>query len=303
MSLTIIPYMRLSACSGVLPSLYRIFEKVVRAMSDRTFREAAESYLRLGGEGKYLGRILTRIGDRPVREITPAEVRDVALDLYPDHKASTRNRHAITPIRAVMLHAHENGWCSPIRIRSFRVEKSTLHQPVNGEWLSRFIRQSDRDKLFHLSALVLFMHDTAARVSEAVELTGEHVDLRRRIATLVRTKTDRMATAYLTDELVFRLHQLDLMRGEPVFRYRSRFSVNDRIRAVCRRAGIEYHPSHSVGRYSFATRALSLGVGVKAAMDAGRWKSSKIFLETYAHAENAGRLVAEKLNGQRYATL
>ncbi|MFL9829070.1 hypothetical protein [Rhodoplanes sp. SY1] len=36
---------------------------------------------------------------------------------------------------------------------------------------------------------------------------------------------------------------------------------------------------------------------------AGRWKSAKIFLETYVHAENAGRLVADRFNSQRYANL
>lgn len=271
--------------------------------SDRTFRAAAASYVRMGGEGKYLARIVARLGARPVAEITPAEVRETALVLYPAHLGSTRNRHAITPMRAVMLHAHELGWCGPIRIRSFRVERSKRHQPVNGEWLSRFINQADRDRLHHLAALVLFMNHTAARVSEAVELTGEHVDLRRRTATLVRTKTDRMVTAYLTDELMFRLFNLGVAAGERVFGYTSRFSVNERIRAVCRRAGIPYRSSHSVGRYSFATNAISLGVGIKAAMDAGRWKSAKIFLETYVHAENAGRLVADRFNSQRYANL
>lgn len=271
--------------------------------TDHSFRAAAADYVRLGGEAKYLPRIVAHLGDRDVAAITPAAVKDMALTLYPAARASTRNRHVITPTRAVLFHAHELGWCAPVRIRAFRVERSGRHQPVSGEWLGRFVAQADRDRLFGLAGLVIFMNHTAARVSEAVELTGEHVDLRRRVATLVRTKTDRMVTAYLTDELMFRLHGLGLAPGKPVFGYRSRYSVNDRIRAVCRRAGIPYRSSHSVGRYSFATNAISLGVGVKAAMDAGRWKSSTVFLETYVHAENAGRLVADRFNSQRYANL
>lgn len=271
--------------------------------NDRSFGAAAENYIRMGGERRYLSRIIEHFGERHVADITPADVKDMALALYPRHLGSTRNRHAITPARAVLYHAHEMGWRGTVRIRSFKTQRSGRHKPVNGEWLSKFINQADRDLLFHLSALVMFMNHTAARVSEAVELTGEHVDLRRRMATLIRTKTDRLVTAYLTDELVYRFYNMKLEAGVPVFGYSSRYGVNERIRAVCRRADIPYRSSHSVGRYSFATNAISLGVGIKAAMDAGRWRSSAVFLETYVHSENAGRLVADRFNSQRYASL
>src|SRR5690606_37742009 len=138
------------------------------------------------------------------------------------------------------------------------------------------------------------------RVSEAIRLEGHHVDMRKRTATLMRTKTEVQSVRYLTDELMYRFYGLGLKAGVPVFGYTSRYGVNDRIEAVCRRAGIQYRPSHSVGRHSFATNALNLGVGVRTAMDAGGWKSSVTFLETYAHTENAGRMVADRLNRERY---
>ncbi len=268
---------------------------------EHTFEAAAASYIRQGGEAKYLDPISAYFRGRDVATIAPAEFRDMALALYPEHKASTRNRQAITPARSVMYHAHDLGWCGVVRIRRFRVEKSKLHGPVDGYWLSTFINQCDRDGLHHLAGLVLFMNHTAARVSEAINLRWKDVDLKRRVATLVKTKTGVMQTAYLTDELVFRFFNLEIDPDDRVFSYTSRYAVNDRIKAVCKRAGISYHSSHSVGRYSFATNALGLGLDLKTAMEAGRWKSSVIFLETYVQPEMAGRAVAEKFNSQRYA--
>ena len=74
-----------------------------------------------------------------------------------------------------------------------------------------------------------------------------------------------------------------------MFRYTDPKAVNRRMKAVCRRAGIEYRSTHSAGRHSFGTNAMKEGADVKEAMDAGRWKSAKLFLETYVHSEEAGR--------------
>lgn len=268
-----------------------------------TFENAAASYVRQGGSDRYLQPIIDYFRGRDVASIPPAEVREMALKLYPGRLPSTINRHAITPARAVLYHAHDLGWRTPMRVRLFRHPRSKKHQPVDGQWMTAFLNQADGDKLFHLSALVIFMNHTAARVSEAINLKGEHIDFRRRTALLVKTKTDIMAETYLTDELMYRLYNLGVTEGRHVFRYTCRFSVNERLRAVCRRAGIDYRPTHSVGRHSFATNALKHGVGIKTAMDAGRWKSASIFLETYAHTEHAGRAVADVFNRQRYAHL
>lgn len=268
-----------------------------------TFNEAADSYISMGGEARYVPKLLAYFSGRDVTSIVPAEFRQAALDLLPTNKNSSRNRQVICPGRAIMYHAHDMGWCGPMRIKRFRTERTQRHKPVDGEWLSKFINQCDRDGIFHIAALALFMNHTAARVSEAINLHWEHVDLKMRVATLVKTKTDTMAIAYLTDELMFRFYNMQRVPGERVFRIRCRHSVNDRFKAVCRRAGIEYHSSHSVGRYSFATNALRDGHDIKTAMEAGRWRSSTIFLETYVHPERAGRAVADSLNKRRYSYL
>jgi integrase len=262
----------------------------------RTFAEAADSYVQHGGEPRYLARILPRFGERLVAEITPMEVRSAALELLPDASPSTRNRTVITPTRAVLYHAHELGWRLPARIRLFPVPRGQAVKPATRRWTERFIEQADADGLLHLSALVLFMQLTGARVSEAINLLGRDVDLGRRTAVLRKTKTEVDSRRYLPDHLVERMRALGVGPDDRVFRYRCRFSVNERIAAVCARASLPRLSSHRVGRHAFATNALNAGVSVRVAMEAGGWRSSAIFLETYAHTIDAGRVVMERFN-------
>lgn len=270
----------------------------------RTFRDAANSYLDNGGERRYLNPIIDYFYDTPVADITPFAIYEMANGLYANHANSTKNRQGITPARAVMIHAYERGWCPLIRLRRFKEDKRRRKQPASQAWLHVFCRQCDKDDLQHLAALVVFMSHTAARVSEAIRLRWEDVDLIGRKAIILRTKTGSNSVRHLTDELVARLHDLKEAShpGELVFRYTSRYGVNDRIEAVCRRAQIPYKSSHACGRHSFATNAISFGMDIRTAMDAGDWKSSSVFIETYVHSKNAGRLVADRFNAFRFST-
>ncbi len=265
----------------------------------RLFEEAATSYMQQGGESRFLAPIIKHFKGRAIGTIKPAELRSMAMTIYPMAAPTTRNRQAIAPARAVINHGHDLGWCSPIKVKMFDVPKSNKHKPVDRDWLNAFMSQADKDKLFHLSAIVLFMNQTGARVSEATRLMGEHVDLGKRIAMLEKTKTDEWSVRHLTGELVTRIAALGLVEGEPVFRYTDTKAVNRRIIAVCKRAEIEKRTTHSAGRHSFGTNAMAVpDADIKAAMDAGGWKSAKLFLETYVHSHDAGKKLAEKFDKQ-----
>lgn len=262
----------------------------------RLFEEAAEAYLLQGGEGRFIPKILKHFKGRRVASIKPGELRQMALTLYPTASAATRNRQAIVPARAVIRHAHDLGWCAPIEVKMFEVKKSTKHKPVDDDWMVKFLAQADKDKLYHLSALVLFMNQTGARVAEAVNLMGEDVDLGERIAVLVKTKTEENSIRGLTTELVARVSELGLTEGAPVFSYTDSKAVNKRIAAVCKRAGIERRTTHSAGRHSFGTNGMAVSGDIKKVMDAGGWKSAKLFMETYVHSKEAGRSLAEQFD-------
>lgn len=265
----------------------------------RTFEEAALSYMEQGGEGRFLAGPIRLFKGRNVGSIKPADVRDAALKLYGHASPATRNRQAVVPIRAVLMHAHDRGWCGAVKVKQFEVPKSRKHKPVDRQWLEAFMAEADRSKLPHLSALVLFMHHTAARVSEAIRLTGDHVDLGKRVAVLERTKTDEWSVRHLTAELVARMAALGIRDGEPVFLYTDPKAVNRAMKRVAVRAGIEPRTTHSAGRHSFATNAMARTGDVKGAMDAGGWKSAKLFLETYVHSQNAGQKIALAFDEER----
>ena len=268
----------------------------------RTFEEAAVSYLEQGGEKRYVPAILKHFKGRTIGSIKPAELRAAALKIYPTASPATRNRQAIIPARAIINHAHDLGWCGPLKVKMFDVPKSNKHAPVDRNWLNKFLAQADKDNLPHLAGCVLFMNQTGARVSEAINLLGEHVDLGERIAVLAKTKTDEWSVRHLTAELVVRMAKLGIVEGERVFSYTDRSAVNRRIKEVCKRAGIAPRSTHSAGRHSFGTNAMSVDKpDIKAAMDAGGWKSAKLFLETYVHSKDAGKSLAEKFDKQNGA--
>lgn len=270
--------------------------------TSRTFSEAAESYIRHGGSDRFMPAIVEYFGEQHLFQIFPFDIKQMAMELFPSHSPATRNRQAITPARAVFSHAYERGWGPLLRIRNFKEDPPVRKNAASQAWLHAFVRQSDKDGLQHLAALVMFMSQTAARVSEAVDLRWSEVDIINRTVLLLKTKTGTNSRRMLTDQMIARLYGMQEGQ-EPqdrVFRYKSRHSVNERIKAVCQRADIPYKPSHTCGRHAFANNTLALGIDVKSAMDAGGWKSPTVFLGTYVNPRNAGRLVAERLNIYQY---
>jgi integrase len=262
-----------------------------------TFETAAASYIEHGGERRYLDPIIAYFKGRPLSSIHPFDIRTMAEALYPVQSNSTRNRQAVTPARAVLMHGYERGWCNLIRVKRFKQARPNRPKPASPVWLHTFARQCDKDGLPHLAAIVLFMAQSGARISEAVALCWSEVDLTARTALLLKTKTSTNSMRFLTDDLVGRLRDLrgHANASDRVFRYTSRHSVNERIRAVCGRAGIPHKPPHTCGRHTFATRAIELGMDVRTTMAAGDWRSSSVFLETYVHPRaNAGRIVADR---------
>ncbi|SMD20337.1 tyrosine-type recombinase/integrase [Rhizobium sp. RU36D] len=299
-----------------------------------TFAEAARHYLKGGGEARYLFPIIAYFGETPLKSIYPAHLRAMAEALYPNHKGVTKNRQALTPARAVILHGYEHGWCNRISIRTFKTEKPKRKKPASAIWLHSFMRQCQKDDLPHVAAIVMFMATTGARISEAVNLRWDQVDLTSRTALLLKTKTSTNSQRYLTDDTASRMRELqanlpdvlaelrgalsapdvkpktrrwlarEIDRHDRVFRFTSRHSVNERINAVCARADIPAKPPHTCGRHTYANWAIEMGLDITTAMKGGGWESTSVFLEIYVRPrENSGRIVADRFNLHDFTAL
>lgn len=271
----------------------------------KTFAEAAASHIENGGEARYLARIVAYLGDRPLAEIHPFDIKQMAKALYPGRSNATMNRQALAPARAVMVHATERGWCTFGRLRRFREDSPKRREPASPTWLHTFVRQCMLEERPRLAAMVLFMATTGARVTEAANLRWRDVDVAKRTAILVKTKTDSHSVRSLTDELAERLEALraGARPGDRVFGFAHRQSVNARIKAVCENAGISYKPSHTCGRHSFANNTLGMGLDIRSVMAAGGWRSLPIFLGIYVRPHpNANRVVADRFNQFEFRT-
>ena len=269
-----------------------------------TFAEAAASYRHYRGNSRHLDRVVDYLGDRAIASIVPFDIEQMAYAIYPFAKNSTRNRQALTPARAVIMHGYDRGWCNLMRLKRLKEEPPVRLEPATPVWLHAFVRQCAIDKLPHVAAIVLFMSQTGARVSEAIRLEWPQVDLHNRKVILLKTKTGTNSKRGLSDEMVTRLHQLKEIPSpnNRVFRYVCRHSVNERIQAVCQRAGIKYKPTHTCGRHAYANNILAAGVDIKTAMIGGGWECVEVFMGTYVRGrQNAERFVADSFNGYQFS--
>lgn len=124
-----------------------------------TFDQAALAYAEDGGEVRFLVKMTEQLSGVPLHSITPQMVRNAAKKAYPTHTAAKRNRQGITPAVSVVNYAHLQGWCGPIRVPRFPVDKPK-REAVGIEYLFALERHAP----INLFALMVFLHTTGIRV-------------------------------------------------------------------------------------------------------------------------------------------
>jgi integrase len=244
-----------------------------------TFGAAVNLYIEGGGEQRFLLPLLEEMGHRLAKDIPPGDWVDLANRLYPDASSATKNRQVITPVTAVYRHAAKRGKCSPILIERFEVKRILKRKTATWEWVEKFTGTA-KPKLV---ALALFLATTAARIGDALSLEWGDVDLDAGTALLRDTKNgeDRLVT--LLPLVREALKGLPRRVGEKrVFIFYDRSDVLRQIKTACKKAGIEYIPTHGIGRRLFATTMNADGVDAKTASTAGGWKTVRMYQEIYA---------------------
>jgi integrase len=272
--------------------------------AETTFAEAYLLYHKLGkNERGYLGPIVKALGKSRLRDVTPARIKDLANELFPNAKPQTWNRYVIVPASAVINNAHQHGLCPPIRVERFKAVGQLVKTPVDREWIDRFsggaaeLYGEEHDHLGpRLGAFALFMFTTAARPTEAILLEPKHLRLADRLATSARpTKNGEYREFYLTEEVTEILRALTpkrirwgQYRGERrVFGWADKMGPLGPWKAACKAAGLAYRSPYEAGRHSFATEAVTRQErNVVTSATVGGWKDPGVMLKHYSHPEN-----------------
>jgi integrase len=263
----------------------------------RSFAEAVLSYLdalpRSPRTLATLRRLQIAVGTKTLAEIDQREaVRLRRVMLRPNAGPATYLREVVTPLRAVLNHAHGLGWCDPPRIAAPRQPQGRT-RTLDPDEAERLIAASAS----HLRPLVIFLIGTGARLGEALALEWRDVDLVGGRAILWRTKNGRRRVCELHPRCIRALSALEDRDGR-VFGRPDRQPYADRAfgggqiktawRGAVRRAGLD--PALRVHdlRHCWASWHYALHKDLLALKEAGGW-SSVALVERYAHLVPAGR--------------
>jgi integrase len=257
-----------------------------------TFAQAAIAYRAAGKPTRFLERIEDCWKDTLVRDITPGAIRSAALALYPLASGATRNRQAIVPMQAIINHAAESELCPRIRVKRFKIEtKSKV--PATIEWVQAFMAHCKHP---HLAGLALFMFLTGARVSEALAVEWDDIDMREKTVLIRQTKLGNERRAHLPQSLIVALANIprsNSRRG--VFWYETRNHCLMVWRRTTKRAKIAPLSFHSC-RHGFATALLQAGIDPVTVAKLGGWKNVRHVFDTYGHA-NDDPTITDRISG------
>ena len=153
-----------------------------------TFAHAAEIWLLGGGDSTlyhYYDRILLRMGDIPLTDLTPGMIDRIAGEIFPTQKNSTINRGYYALISVILNCAVREEWISPIYIKKRKVKRSRInwHTPETIETL--IAAAGD------MAPLLTFFIGTGARTSEVMRLEWRDVSLDNQRVTFWTTKGGR----------------------------------------------------------------------------------------------------------------
>lgn len=256
-----------------------------------TFAQAAILYRSAGKPTRFLEKIEDHWQNTLIKDITAGAIRQSAIELYPRASDATRNRQAIVPTQAIINHAAEMELCPPIRVRRFKTEHKT-RKPVDLEWVQRFTSVARP----HLAALAWFMFQTGARISEALRVTWDDVDLSARTVRIGQRKTKSERIAHLPPEAFAAIANQPRSRRR-VFLYGSRMAGHKAWKTAVKRAGIDWRSFHCC-RHGFATELLRAGYDVVTVAKVGGWRTPRHVLETYGHAIE-DRTITNALSGTK----
>lgn len=253
-----------------------------------TFAEAAVIYMESGGERRFMEPILREIGARRLSEIDQAIVNAVAVQIYPGASPATLNRQVYTPIASVL-----RAGGSTLTLRRPKGARGTQRT----FWLREeqlFALLDAADSLHpRFGPFLEFLAYTGARLSEALRLRWEDVELERGYALLQRTKNGEPQAVHLPAHLVEALERIPrrhLHTGKPldtVFGFAKAGLIYSLLSKACERAKVEIPDGVAFHAFRHTYGALMRrhgGLDTSGLVATGRWKDRKA-AAVYEHVE------------------
>lgn len=243
-----------------------------------TFSGAVIEYLKgcPDSEVPYVEKLLGHFEDTPLADFDQAMIDAAVDELYPDRAPATVNRNCLAPLAAILHRAAELRLMPYLRVRKRKEPPGRVRwiEPAQAE--AMIAACADR-----LRPLAVFLLSTGARITEAVRLDWDDVDLVRRHVVLRDTKNGETYGVHLGERVFLELANMGGDRKGRVFGYRDRHDVYPDWRAACKGAGIRDFTPHDC-RHTYATWLRQSGRGALELMELGRWKDIKS-VKRYAH--------------------
>lgn len=237
-----------------------------------TFAEAALAYLKNGGDTRFLSVLTEHFATTPMMSIGQEQIDEAAHLLYPDASPATRNRQVYTPMSAIMQHAKMN-----IRLRRPKgaqgTEKTEWMTPEQAERLLAAAEAEDVEFRVFLALLCY----TGLRLSEALAIECEHIDLEHSMIFVPKTKNGESRAVHIAQPLVVELanHPQGLSRKERLFRFNKNGRLYTLMRRAKTKAGLPSVTFHTC-RHTWATWMRRFGkLDTKGLVGTGAWKDEK----------------------------
>ena len=283
-----------------------------------TFNDAVMLYTAKGNDAKYLLKLLPQIGTMEVAEISPQFARDLAPTIYPKASTDTWKRQVLSPISAVINNAHDYGRCNPIRIKGYSTQERLDQDRSRGKTSRKAKRAADWDWVLafqehadpYNAAMVEFMFETGARISQTVDVMPDDLDLPHLRVWLGACKGHEAQWVSISPQMGARLanlpprqpvHRITKERlPARVFGYADRSGMRHAWKSICKEADIDYLSPHEAGRHGFYTELrVRQGLDPITVAKAGRWSDPTLPDRTYAHVEGDDREMREAIRTGR----
>lgn len=248
-----------------------------------SFQEAAERYVKHGGDARFLDKPKHYLGSMRVDMISQQDIDDAAFKAYPTQAPATRRRQFYTPAIAVLRSA---GIATLYKRPSGGQKRTIFFHPDKAAELIRELGGSRWPNPW-TPALANFLFCQGSRVGETLAIDGKRdVSLAGRYVVLRDTKSDKERMVVLTSRTVAALSQIpNLGRSGPLFLrydgrpYAEREGRGYRLRAwenAVERVGLdpsEFTPH--TARHSWATWFYAVTKDVVRLRKEGGWDSAE----------------------------